>query len=65
MDVNDHRNGSARPAPSVKGGRHRIRPGVPLPGFPRVGGTRKEYAVGAILARNGRQIPGEDEAGAR
>jgi len=38
---------------------------VPLPGFPRVGGTREEYKATEILARHGRRVVSEDEAGAR
>lgn len=49
----------------MKGGGHHIQPGARMPGFGRLGGTRTEYTVGAILARNGRQVTGEDEAGTR
>jgi hypothetical protein len=65
VSVEDQFNGSTPAAPAGKAGRHRIQTGTPMPGFDRVGATRTDYTVKAILARNGRQVPGEDEAGAR
>ena len=40
----------------TKRGRHRIKPGTPLPGFGRVGATPAHYTVETILRRHNREV---------
>jgi hypothetical protein len=46
----------------AKPGRHRIKPGTPLPGFGRVGATPDHYTVQTILRRHNREVLTDEQA---
>lgn len=60
MDVNPQPTGAISGLNPRRRGKHRLQPGVAVPGFGRVLATPDRYTVETILGRHGREVVGEE-----